>query len=237
MSNTFTRILINPARRQGRRLLTDSQAMHAAVRSAFPPDLDETAGRVLWRVDSHEHTHVLYIVGPEKPTADSIVEQAGWDTRPAKIADYNRFLDSIMKGQRWRFELVANPTYSEFQQGKRGKVKAHVSPRHQLAWLRKKSLAHGFALAPGLDDEVSDEERARWDAFEAPTVIQSWTDVFHRKKADGTKGRPVRIAKARFSGVLEVTDVEAFRRTLTQGIGRGRGYGCGLLTLAPSNRC
>lgn len=36
-----------------------------------------------------------------------------------------------------------------------------------------------------------------------------------------------------FDGRLEVTDPAALRRTLTQGIGKAKAYGCGLITLAP----
>ena len=230
---TFTKIRLNPHRREGRKLLSDPQRMHAAVRAAFPPELDESDARVLWRVDPGEHEHVLYLVGPEKPTGAVLVEQAGWDTLPAQTADYSRFLDKLTRGQRWRFELVANPTYSEFRKGERGKVKAHVSVRHQIGWLYRKADAAGFALAPRVDDEVSDEERSRWSEFDTPQVTERWTDVFHRRKAGGGRSRPVRIAKARFTGTLEVTDPELLRRALEQCIGNTRGYGCGLLTLAP----
>lgn len=228
---TLTRISLNPARRQGVKLLTDPQAMHAAVRSAFPPDISQTEARVLWRVDKRPHEHVLYIVGPEKPTGAHIVEQAGWDTRPAQSAGYERFLSGLTRGQRWRFELVANPTYSEPREGKRGKVKPHVSAHNQLNWLYKQSERAGFSLAPRIDDNVTDEERARWNIADQPQVLERWTDVFRRDKKD-RKTPPVRISKARFAGTLEVTDPERLRTTLTQGVGRGRAYGCGLLTLA-----
>lgn len=230
--STLTRISLNPARRNGRKLLTNPQAMHAAVRASFPPDISEDDARVLWRVDTHDHESVLYIVGPEKPTGDVIVEQAGWDSRPAQTADYSRFLASLMKGQRWHFEIVANPTYSE-PNGKRGKVKAHVSARHQLDWLYKRASQSGFALAPREDDPCTDEERARWATGDAPMVMERWTDVFG--KGSDTRGsrHQVRISKVRFVGTLEITDADAIRHALTHGIGRARAYGCGLLTLAP----
>ncbi|CAM3181060.1 MULTISPECIES: type I-E CRISPR-associated protein Cas6/Cse3/CasE [Corynebacterium] len=227
---TLSRIVINPVRRGGAKLLTNTHAMHAAVRSSFPNDIDLDAGRVLWRVDPREHEHVLYIVGPEKPTGAHIVEQAGWDTRPAQSTDYERFLAQLTRGQRWRFELVANPTFSEANGAGRGKVKAHVSVRHQVGWLYKRAAEAGFALAPRAEDEVSDEERARWSPLENVGVTERWTDTFF--KNPDRRGRPVRIAKARFAGTLEVTDPEKLRKTLTHGIGRARGYGCGLMTLA-----
>lgn len=230
--STLTRISINPARRNGRKLLTNPQAMHAAVRASFPPDIAEDNGRVLWRVDPQDHESVLYIVGPEKPTGALIVEQAGWDSRPAQSADYDRFLNSLMKGQRWHFEIVGNPTYSA-PNGKRGKVKAHVSVRHQLDWLYKQADRAGFALAPRIDDDCTDEERARWSAGDAPMVMERWTDVFGKGKESRGSRNQVRTAKARFSGTLEVTDAAALRGALINGIGRARAYGCGLLTLAP----
>jgi CRISPR system Cascade subunit CasE len=42
------------------------------------------------------------------------------------------------------------------------------------------------------------------------------------------------LSTAVFEGQLEITDTEAMRRSLTGGIGPAKGYGCGLLTLAPA---
>ncbi|GAB3695505.1 type I-E CRISPR-associated protein Cas6/Cse3/CasE [Corynebacterium nasicanis] len=211
--STLTRIYLNPRKRDGRKLLTNPEAMHAAVRSAFPPDIDTTETRVLWRIDSQGDEHVLYIVGPEKPDALHIVEQAGWDTRPPQSADYQRLQSSLMKGQHWRFGLVANPIVSRAgERGTRGKPFALVTAEQQLAWLADRGPAAGFRL---LDDaRVTGRERL----------------VFNQRKASGT--RRITVVTARFSGTLEVTDAEALRATLNQGIGRARAYGCGLLTLA-----
>ena len=101
---TFTRVLLNPGKREGRSLLLNPQAMHAAVRGLFPPDLRSDAGRVLWRVDSSSaHTHLLYVVAPEVPDAAELVERAGWVTRPAQSADYRPMLDGLRTGQEWAF--------------------------------------------------------------------------------------------------------------------------------------
>lgn len=225
---TLTKILINPQLRQGRKLLSNPHAMHAAVSAAFPPDIDNSDARILWRVDQNRHENVLYIVGSEKPTSAGIVEQAGYDTRPAQSLDYTRFLRTLQKGQRWRFELLANPTYSQSNNGKRGRVKAHVSVEHQLEWLYKRAEKAGFALAPRAHDEASDEERARWSLDDETAIVERRTLDFRK----GENRRHIRIVTARYRGTLEVTDPELLRATLTHGIGRARGYGCGLMTLA-----
>lgn len=211
--STLTRIYLNPRKRGGRKLLSNPEAMHAAVRSAFPPDIDTSSSRILWRVDSQGDEHVLYIVGPEKPDAFHIVEQAGWETRPPQSADYQRLQDSLLQGQHWRFGLVANPVSSiAGARGTRGKVTAHVTADQQLAWLARRADGAGFRL---LDDAV---------------VVGRERVTFKQVKGDSS--RKVSLATARFTGTLEVTNTDALRRTLNQGIGRARAYGCGLLTLA-----
>ncbi|MEJ5927026.1 type I-E CRISPR-associated protein Cas6/Cse3/CasE [Corynebacterium sp. H128] len=216
---TFTKVLINPARRKGRSYLTNPHTLHAAVMSSFPPDMDLSTERVLWRLDKRDHEHILYLVGPEKPTAAHIVDEAGWDVRPQQTADYDRLLSQLVKGQRWSFELVANPTYSETVANKeRGKVKAHVSAPKQLEWLHKKAEYMGVSFGPLGESSAQ--------------VVGRKTLDFNRTRPDGTRGNRVHLVTARFAGQLEVTDVEKLRRTLVTGIGRGKGYGCGLLTLA-----
>ncbi|MDN6495076.1 MAG: type I-E CRISPR-associated protein Cas6/Cse3/CasE [Corynebacterium casei] len=231
---TFSKLMLNPLRRQGAKLLTQPQALHAAVAGAFPPDVSTDESRILWRVDSSKNSTVLYIVGPEKPSLEHIVEQAGWATRPGLSADYARLLDSLKKGQRWRFELVANPTYSEWRDGKRGKVKAHVSEKHQLEWLYKKAPSAGFELAP--IPESPDAELGSWNLTDVPQLLERKTLNFQKSSQSGNRRSRTQIVQARFSGLLEVSNADALRTTLQQGIGRARGYGCGLMTLARVER-
>lgn len=44
---------------------------------------------------------------------------------------------------------------------------------------------------------------------------------------------PVTLAQAHLQGQLRITDAALFRKSFTQGIGRGRTFGCGLLQIAP----
>lgn len=210
--STLTRILINPRTRGGGKLLTEPQAMHAAVQSCFPPDIDPSESRILWRLDSNDDTHTLYVVGPEEPDPRVVVEQAGWATRPGEIADYSRFLGQLKTGQEWAFRLTANPVRSLPAEGKkRGKVVPHVTVEQQLSWLEQQASKNGFDV---IDASVT---RRRDLSFE---------------KGTGNARRRVTLRVAQFDGQLRVTDADQLRRALTQGIGRARAYGCGLLTLA-----
>lgn len=224
--STLSRVLINPQKRGARKLLSYPQSMHAAVRAAFPPDIDESSARVLWRVDTNGPTHTLYVHGPEVPDLTHIVEQAGWPTRRGETADLEPFLLSLRRGQDWRFRLVANPVKSVPRgEGKRGKLMPLVSPKTQIEWLLKRSNDHGFGV--------------RINELTMPEVAVTRTEnmAFSKTGSPGGGGiisgeNAVTLRTARFDGVLTVTDVESLRRSLNHGIGRGKAYGCGLLSLA-----
>lgn len=216
---TFTRVQLNPARRQGRKYLTNPHALHAAVMASFPTDVVQTDQRILWRLDQRGNQHILYIVGPEKPTAKHFVEEAGWDTRPQETANYDRLLTRIAEGDTWTFELLANPTKS-INRGhdQRGKVVAHLSIPEQIKWLQGKAEHLGVAF--GSPDLPSFQ------------VTESKTLNFSKQNAQSKRRNRIHLVTARYAGSLEVVDPEKFRKALVNGVGRAKGYGCGLITLA-----
>lgn len=223
----LTRIFINPARRGGRKLITNPEAMHAAVLSCFPPDVSHTNGRILWRLDETNGSHTLFIVSPEQPDASSLIEQAGWSTRPGNIANYGRLLSSLKNGQEWAFRLTANPVESRPSvNGTRGKVLPHVTTDQQVGWLNTKASKYGFELPSAMETEG--------DAF-APlqTMVTKRTNLrFFKGGIERSKRNRVALRVAQFDGLLRVTDAELLRHSLVNGIGRAKAYGCGLLTLA-----
>ena len=107
---------------------------------------------------------------------------------------------------------AANPTKSCKDASKpaaRGTVAAHCTTQYQKQWLLDRAAKHGFALTE--------------DSFTVTRV--QW----HHFAKRGT--RPVSLLAVTYEGVLQVTDPEAFRNLLCQGMGRGKAYGLGLLTV------
>lgn len=212
----FTRFEINPARRDARALLASPQRIHAAVLAGFPESRDEAAdGRILWRLDEGRHDVVLYVVSPDKPDLTHLVETVGrpaygWQTR-----DYGPFLDRLAAGERWAFRLRANPVHHVRPvHGGRGKRVGHVTAQQQTAWSHRQAERHGFAVVAG-------------SAGEPDLVLRD-----RRSLRFARQGRTVTLATVVLEGTLRVDDPAALRAALVGGIGSGKGYGCGLLTLA-----
>lgn len=216
----LTRMALNPARRCFRELVASPHRMHAAVLAAFPPDVptSESSGRVLWRVDRGAGQQAdLYLASPDEPDLTHLAEQAGWPTRPTwETRDYAPLLARLAAGQRWAFRLTANPVRrARPSVDSKRRLSAHVTAGQQRDWLLVRAAGHGFAVPAG---------RAG-----APDVVVRERRIVQFRRDEAT----VTLALASYEGVLEVTDPERFRSALVQGIGRAKGYGCGLLTLAP----
>ena len=61
------------------------------------------------------------------------------------------------------------------------------------------------------------------------TVVHSQWHIFCKNSSQEAQ---VRLLAVTYEGVLTVTDTELFCKALTEGIGRGKAYGMGLLTVA-----
>lgn len=225
----LSQIQLNPMRRDARPLLASPHTLHAAVLAAFPDPSPRTTGRVLWRLDTHDHRTHLYIVSPEPPDLTHLAEQAGWPTRADTwgVRPYVRVLDQVEDGQRYGFRLTANPVRAaRLPSGERGKVYGHVSVAQQEQWLLDREERAGFRVtgadaSASTSGEVDPRERAL-------RVTARRTLAFSRRETSVT------LRVATFEGVLEVRDRDAFVHALSFGIGRAKGYGCGLMTIAPT---
>ncbi|MFT4088110.1 MAG: type I-E CRISPR-associated protein Cas6/Cse3/CasE [Gordonia sp. (in: high G+C Gram-positive bacteria)] len=230
----MTKIAINRRRRGAMKLLGSRHAMHAAVMSSFSPGTptESEEGRVLWRVDKLGDDVDLYIVSPGQPCPETINEQAGWSTGAVWASrDYSQFLTGITNGQEFVFRLVANPTHrlSTSNGGAVSKkVVAHVTDEYQRQWFLDRTDTNGFSVVESTLP-IARETGQSGDVPRELIVRERETSVFKRGPSRVT------LATAAFEGRLTVTDADLIRRALTHGIGRGKGYGCGLITLAPVN--
>jgi CRISPR system Cascade subunit CasE len=190
--------------------------MHAAVLACFPQPADER-GRVLWRIDQDRGRTWLYVVSEPRPGFSSLTEQAGWpdlnDTWDSR--DYSGFLNRLEDGQRWAFRMTANPSHSvRIREGGETKRVGHVTVTQQRQWFLDRAEKWGFIVA---------EHEGRAEVVVHDRLVER----FQRQ------GKPVTVSKATFDGILIVNNPEALCRTLTEGAGAAKAYGCGLLTLAP----
>lgn len=205
----LTRLPLDMERRDTMRALYAPNVLHGAIENCFPGE----RRRRLWRIDKLNGQTYLMLLSDDQPDLTGVQRQFGYADRSWQTKDYAPLLARIVPGSIWRFRLVCNPTKSEPEDGadKRGKVKAILYEKGQRAWLMEQGGKHGFSV----------------NANEFSVMSSEWLSF----KKGREHGREVSMLQVTFEGVLTVTDGEAFIEALKGGIGRGKAYGMGLMTV------
>jgi len=205
----LSRVRIDTELRSSRKALADPNTLHAMVAGCF--DGCEDRQRPLWRIDTLGGSTYLVIASQAAPGFEKLLPQlSSAGSADAAVKEYGAYLQSIRDGELLRFRVTANPVYSRKaadSQSSRGKVYGHVTVEQQKEWLRQRAGANGFTL----------------EDFEG---VSRGVKTFHRQ------GKKVTLAVATFEGLLRVTDADLLRGMLSNGLGRAKAYGCGMMTVA-----
>lgn len=204
--------------------LRDPQALHRTVMKAFPSILDpEQEARAYWgvlhRLEFERRTGrvLLYVQSRVAPDwaflpADYLVADGLPNPAVKSVAEA---YDRLAAGRVLRFRLRANPTRKiETKSGPNGERRNGrrvplAGLDAQVAWLARKAGEHGFELLQ-------------------VTIAATGATELVRSHATGRTFQGVL-----FEGRLVVRDPERFREALARGIGPGKAYGFGLLSVAP----
>lgn len=233
----LSRIWMNPLRTRAQLFLRNPHALHAAVLGGL--SRQPVTERVLWRLEPDPtHRAELLVLTNSMPSWEHLVEQAGWPAaaEPQQlIRDYQPLLDRIQRGREFRLRLRANPVSATRRPAKpsaaqekhlagerpRGVRVPHRTAAHQLTWFNERLERWGFAAVTTAESSP------------AVNLIARDRLVFS-KSTDMAKHRVV-LSTATFDAVVRVTDPDLARERLLGGVGSAKGYGCGLITLAPIN--
>ena len=209
----LSRIKLDTTRRSTMKALASPNLFHGAIEQSF----SGPRSRNLWRIDTLGENTYLLVLSRNAPDFKSLIAQFGTEGNSWESRSYDALLGRIETGGFWHFRLTANPTISKaFGSAERGKVLGHITSEHQKRWLLDRAEKHGFSL----EEERFSVVQSRWIRF--------------RKGTDG--GRPVSLLSVTYEGMLTVTDPVLFTQTLTDGLGRGKAYGLGMLTVANPRR-
>jgi CRISPR system Cascade subunit CasE len=231
----LSRLQLNPRNRAVWRDLADCQAMHRTVMSGFlstqlPGDVRAALG-VLHRVEVNPRNGAVTLLVQSKEMPDwsrldgYLLESPGGNENPA-CKQVDHLYEAIAPGTVLAFRLRANPTRKiDTKSGPDGTVRngRRVElnrEEDQQEWLRRKGEQGGFRLLAA---------RALPDV---PNVLAMPGQKVMGERRSGERGR-VTFGSVLFEGELIVSDAVAFRRTLEVGIGSGKAYGFGLLSVAP----
>lgn len=212
----LTRIVPNPASRDARRDLGDAVGLHRRLMSLFPdgagPDPRASLG-VLHRVEDSPTGPYILMQSAHRPDLSRLPDTYG----TTAVRDLSPLITALPTGATVHFRCVASPV------------------RKPGATTR--ALYNLPAVVP-----LTGSHADQWWIRQADTTGLKVLTL-HSQPLDtatgirgkhGTGQQRIRHARTRFDGTAAVIDPDQLRTKLTDGIGRGKAYGCGLLTIAPT---
>lgn len=208
----LSRLTLNLRNRRVQRELANRYELHRTVMNAFPEKLPE-GERVLFRLEEARNRQAILLV-QSKTMPDYSHLPSGYLLRDIEVKTYQ---PNLKTGQRLIFRLLANPTkkISLPEEGneiaENAKRIGIVREEEQLKWLERKAEENGFRLI-GVRSTPH-------------------PDIFGFQQQEG-KTRRVTFHAVQFDGILEILDAESLFKAICSGIGSGKGFGFGLLSVA-----
>ncbi|WP_335937021.1 type I-E CRISPR-associated protein Cas6/Cse3/CasE [Streptomyces sp. PTD5-9] len=206
----IARIRLNPYSREVQRDLRDAAEMHRTIMRMVPDGLGECPRRqagLLYRIDETDTASTLLVQAHQLDPARLPAEYG-----QADIKSLAPMFTALRNGIAVRYRIVLTPSKRERlslnEKGKRGRIVPLAGADADQWWLRRAGEA-------GLQLHVL-----------TPTSLQP-------ARSRQEDARRIRHNLIRYDGHATVTDPDALRTAILHGIGRGKPYGAGLLSLSP----
>ncbi|MFJ2565730.1 type I-E CRISPR-associated protein Cas6/Cse3/CasE [Streptomyces sp. NPDC087568] len=213
----LTRITPHPASRDARRDLADTVALHRRLMSLFPdnagPDARAALG-VLHRIDDAPTGPYVLLQSRHQPDLARLPQHYG----QAVTRELNPLLAALRSGAHIHFRCTASPVRKPGATTRALYNLPAVVPLHGAhanEWWQRQADTAGLKVLT-----------LNAQPLDSATGIRG-----QRGSSDQQR---VRHARTRFDGTAVIIDPDLLRTKITEGIGRGKAYGCGLLTIAPS---
>lgn len=227
----LSRLELDPRSRVVRKHLSDCHEMHRTILSGFPDiDVDGDRGArahlgVLYRVELVRGSPLVYVQSKTEPDWDDLfpgfLQEAS--SRPGgnpAVREVGSVYRGFGQGRVLGFRLLANPTRKIRKEGsKNGQRVPLRTDEERTSWIERRAEAGGFeVLSTAIEPEVLD----------ARALGQH---PVHSSRGGRGKGKRLTFEGVLFEGKLRILDPGVFLETLSTGIGSGKAYGYGLLSV------
>lgn len=171
---------------------------------------------------------VFYVVSKRRPNVDGFgIAQVKLEVKP--------YHPQLQSGQRFSISLRANPVVSKCA-GRASTEERKPGKRHDVLMEAKRC--------------AKEQNLAEWQEAQRQAVLEWWirqSEAFGFRVDEGEsfaingyrqhvlprKGQTIQFSSVDITGTIEVREPEQLQKALFQGIGKAKGFGCGLLLLRP----
>ena len=202
----LTKLLLNPTSYRVQKELSNPYQLHRTIMRAFPNNLKDTKknGRILFRIekDATKQYPSVLIQSTLCPNWEFLINERQYLIKSPLFKQFN--YPKFYGGNKYWFRLFGNPTKKTV--GKRVGMYKEIE---QYKWLKRKAELAGFAL---LNVNITKKE-------EVTAKI-------------GKNTKKMTFQGIQFEGALQIVNPEKFEAALKDGIGSGKAFGFGFLTIS-----
>ncbi|MFD9592079.1 type I-E CRISPR-associated protein Cas6/Cse3/CasE [Kitasatospora sp. NPDC059973] len=213
MSLWLTRIIPDQRSRDARRDAANAVDLHHRVMSLFPDDIATTEARrelgVLFRSETTPEGQQILLQSNQPPDVARLPADYGH----AATKSLAPLIDALRPGLTVRYRIAANPIR------KPGRTSREL---------------YGLSPVVPLRGAAADD----WWTRQAETAGLR-VQTLHSTPLDAARGarrsdqRHIKHDRVMFEGSAVIDNADLLRSRLGDGIGKGKAYGCGLLSIAP----
>ena len=219
----------------------NAYAAHQLVWRAFPSAPDTPRDFVFRQEVSDvgatfgRRALVFYVVSKRRPNVD------GFGSAEVKL-EVKPYHPQLQSGQRFSISLRANPVVSKCAE--RASTGERKPPKRHDVLMEAKRLAKQQNLAPAEWQEAQRQAVLEWwirqsEAFgfrvdeEKLFAINGYRQHVLPRRKRQSKEQTIQFSSVDITGIIEVREPEQLQKALFQGLGKAKGFGCGLLLLRP----
>lgn len=206
----LSKLVLNERSRKVQKDLGNAHKLHQQIMQAFPDQANQHSAdnwnpRQEWKILFRQEpdSNIILVQSVLEPDWSQLTQDY---LKQHVIKPVNYTAEQFKVGRVLQFRLRANPSKRDKTTRK---TVGFCKQADQLSWLERQGIRCGFRLHGA-------------DVMPSPNVFG--------KKDQGKSS--IRITTALYQGILEITDARKFSETVCQGLGRGKSYGCGLLSVA-----
>lgn len=211
----LSQLILNPGSPMVQSEMANPYEMHRTIMRGFTCKRD--GANVLYRLESNLYSGVvaLLVQSSVEPQWEPLTE-VGQSQYLSSLPVFKAVDLNLQERQMLRFRLVANPSVK-----RAGKRHALYNEKEQRRWLETKGTGCVGKKRPSHGFEILDVD------------IQKGNNQQSHINRDNGEKHNVTIHSVQFDGILQVTDPAAFLTAIQAGIGSGKAFGFGLLSVAP----
>jgi CRISPR system Cascade subunit CasE len=186
------------------------------------PDEPDAKRDFLYRAEQQEGWPVYYVLSKREPV----------NTDNLFSINKKVFNPVITMGLQLSFDVRVNPVVARKVDGKKNGV-------HHDVLMDAKKKAERENYTPDQTENLKKEYITKWLADRSENAGFTINpddlriDAYRQHRALKKTAKPLQYSTVDYCGILTVTDIEKFKNTLFNGLGRSKAFGCGLLLIKP----